>query len=406
MGLLDRFFGPPSRDKFAQLVLQGLRRISLSGKIEYDKAEYRLLGKGDCPEVLNLGNLYLEFAAVPRAERGKIVQKAVRSWHVHNKETPEEFEDAQHDLLPAVRSRGYFELARLRTKIEFSRAFCPPYKLLGDHLAVGLVYDMHEAMRSVTAEDLEGWGKTFYEALEIAQENLRKLPQSFIGPQDGPGLYLATNNDSYDCCRLLLPEVLRQFRLKGDPVAMVPTRNTLLVAGSDDEEALQAMGKLAEGAFINQPWPLSTAAVRLTADDEWVSWLPPVESPLHKDFKLMLVGALANDYEEQGALLRKLHEKEGTDVFVASFSAMQNQQTGRVFSYAVWPGEVEALLSEVERVAVMAKPDSEPQMHFWAVVREVVGDLLEPTDLYPPRYRVAGYPTEEQLAAMGEPMPL
>ena len=32
---------------------------------------------------------------------------------------------------------------------------------------------------------------------------------------------------------------------------------------------------------------------------------------------------------------------------------------------------------------------------------DVAGDLLEPMDIYPPRYRVREFPSEKQLAAMG-----
>jgi hypothetical protein len=35
------------------------------------------------------------------------------------------------------------------------------------------------------------------------------------------------------------------------------------------------------------------------------------------------------------------------------------------------------------------------------VCTAAAGDLLEPTDYWPPRYRVRGFPTAEQLQAMG-----
>jgi len=37
----------------------------------------------------------------------------------------------------------------------------------------------------------------------------------------------------------------------------------------------------------------------------------------------------------------------------------------------------------------------------WQRVLEVVGDMMEPVDIYPPRFRVRGFPSEKQLAAMG-----
>jgi hypothetical protein len=37
----------------------------------------------------------------------------------------------------------------------------------------------------------------------------------------------------------------------------------------------------------------------------------------------------------------------------------------------------------------------------WRRVMDTAGDLLEPLDMYPFRYRVREFPSEEQLAAMG-----
>jgi hypothetical protein len=37
----------------------------------------------------------------------------------------------------------------------------------------------------------------------------------------------------------------------------------------------------------------------------------------------------------------------------------------------------------------------------WQKVTDVAGDLLEPLDIYPFRYRVRELPSDKQLAAMG-----
>ena len=95
------------------------------------------------------------------------------------------------------------------------------------------MYDMPDAMRSIVQDDLDNWGVTFYEAMEVAKENLKRLPQKFMGPEEGSGVYLSANGDNYDASRLLLVDLIRQFNLHGDAIAMAPTRGTLVVAGSD-----------------------------------------------------------------------------------------------------------------------------------------------------------------------------
>ena len=37
----------------------------------------------------------------------------------------------------------------------------------------------------------------------------------------------------------------------------------------------------------------------------------------------------------------------------------------------------------------------------WEKVVDVAGDLIEPLDIYPPRFRAEGFPSDDQLKAMG-----
>ena len=46
-----------------------------------------------------------------------------------------------------------------------------------------------------------------------------------------------------------------------------------------------------------------------------------------------------------------------------------------------------------------------PLMAEWGRAVEVVGHLMEPLDIYPQRFRVSDFPTDEQLAAMGAKTP-
>lgn len=108
--------------------------------------------------------------------------------------------------------------------------------------------------------------------------------------------YLSSRNDSYDASRLLLVDTIRQFRVKGDYMAMVPNRDTLIVTGSDDVNGLKRMVALAKDALA-RPHPMSGLALRLDGDD-WVSWMPIALHPLYSDFRLLQVQSIAQDYSE------------------------------------------------------------------------------------------------------------
>ncbi|MBA3481391.1 MAG: hypothetical protein H0T51_06205, partial [Pirellulales bacterium] len=77
------------------------------------------------------------------------------------------------DLFPVVRARTYYEvdLKRVDPMAEISRY---PHQIIADDLCVSLVYDLPSSTMTVMQEQLDKWGVTLYEGLEIAKANLRE----------------------------------------------------------------------------------------------------------------------------------------------------------------------------------------------------------------------------------------
>ena len=65
--------------------------------------------------------------------------------------------------------------AQLQSQARGAGGLNVPHSVLGDHLALSLVYDLPQAMRSIGHDDLKAWGTTFYEAQEVARHNLEQL---------------------------------------------------------------------------------------------------------------------------------------------------------------------------------------------------------------------------------------
>ena len=387
----------PSKDDFAQLMIDRIHQAGEKGSIAYQPGEFRLRGEGERSAALMLGNAYKEYCAADEEIRERVIRLWVRNWFSLLRDMPEDFEDVKPDLLPIVRSRSHFELNQLRSMVETGTPISWPYVPLGEHFGVALVYDLPDAMRSIPQANLDGWGLTLYEAMEIACENLATLPAKFIGPQFGDGVYLSATGDNYDASRILSPELIGKFQVTGDPVAMIANRDNLIVAGADDSEGLNALLKMATEA-LEQLRPISSIAVRFDGQ-EWVPWLPEVSHPLYKPFRRLYFDAMGRDYAEQKELLDRLHAKTSKNIFVATFNVVQDPE-GRLLSYAVWTESVESLLPQSDMV-VFGGMEGEPTMVPWSKAMEEVGHLLEPLEIYPPRYRVQGFPSAEQLAAMG-----
>jgi hypothetical protein len=110
-------------------------------------------------------------------------------------------------------------------------------------------------------------------------------------------------------------------------------------------------------------------------------------------------------YEEQKAIMDKIQEQDGTDIFVATFAVVGREADGHVYSWCSWAQDVDSLLPQTHLVALSnpQSPVEKKMLGFakWEQLISVAGDLMEPSDgLYPVRYRVKGFPSREQLAQL------
>ncbi len=397
MSMLDKLFGAPSRERFARLVMAGIRRAGDDRKIHFDGEHFCLRPEGHDISVMNLSNVYAEYCAADKTLRSKLLVNVVRNWFADRRALPEAFEDVHPDLLPTVRSRAYFELAVLQLKLAGGAGFDYPQQILADHLAIGLVYDLPDSMRTIVGQDLENWGVTFYEALEAASANLRqKEDPVFVSPQEG--VYISATGDNYDASRLILTDMVQQFDVRGDPVAIVANRDTLILTGSENAAGLKTMAVRARQA-MEEPRPIWPVPLRLV-DDEWTAWLPPLGHVLYSDFATLRLQSLGQQYAEQKELLDAGYHRLGRDVSVGSFSGAQNSQTGEVRSYCVWSDGVQSLLPQTDLIYFFQPGDSDESAVTavpWESVVDELGSALERQELYPPRHLVRSFPTGAQL---------
>jgi hypothetical protein len=312
-------------------------------------------------------------------------------------ELPLDFDDIQPDLLPVVRSRFYLESVQLQAQLRGSDLPNVPCQVVGEHLALSLVYDLPHAMRSIGHDDLDHWGVRFYHALEAARHNLEQLSNVAFANINNHCFASATG-DNYDASRLVLIELIHRLPVRGEPIAMVPNRDSLVITGSDDETGLQIMSKLANDS-LQQPRPISTIALQLEGD-QWQPWLPDRSTPLHEVFRELRLKTLASEYAEQAEMLQQLQTvRQGAAP--ANFNLVQDTATQRLSSYCVWPDHGPALLPETDQVAFVAvNPDTSGSrmlgMADWDWVLQVMGSTLQPQGIYPERWLVRDFPTPHQ----------
>jgi hypothetical protein len=403
MGIFDFFSGGPlTQEKFAQIVLAELRKLDPASQYVYSADRFQIARPDD--GFINLGNIYQEYSRSQKNERDAVLRRFLRNCvSTKNYELPAEFGDIHPDLLPVIRSRFYLESVQLQAKIRGNDALDVPQQVVGDHLALSLVYDLPSAMRTISQSDLDNWEVTFYEAVEAARQNLEQMGEIAFANLDRC-VYASATGDNYDASRLVMLDLIRRFEVNGDYIAMVPNRDKLIVTGSDDEHGLGIMSKIAEASY-EEPRPISTVALRLEGE-EWVPWLPPRSSPSFAKFHELRLRTIGAEYNDQKELLDEVHSANRAGLYVAQFNAMQNKGSGQVTSYSVWSEGLEIMLPQTDSIFFF-RPKGEKEGEIvaggsWDHVQQVVGNLMEPAGIYPERYLVRDFPSEYQLEMIGK----
>ena len=398
MGLLDRFFGTSEHDRFAKSFIAALKKAGDTRTSVYEAEEFRLVFSDDGEQlgVLNLGNMFAEYERVDPDDRQQCMSELVRAALSHLKEMPKDYSAASYDIRPRLWARATLEQIRLRAQMNGQAAPDWPLESIGDHLYLSLVYDLPESVRSIANQDLEQWGVTYWEAREVAIQNLEE--SEFVMASLGDELFASNTGDTYDATRMVLPDLIERLPIDGKPILMVPNRDTLLITGTDSEVGQKMMLEFATQQLEEQPRPMIATPLTLDAASEWVDWQPSPNNPVFADYKRLQTNWYAAEYNEQKHLLDSLNESQGVDRFVASYSVVEKD--GVVSSYCVWSKGVDSLLPQTDTIALMDSPDGAAASVPFEIIMDKFGSLFLETDYYPKRYYVRDFPTEQQFAEL------
>lgn len=400
MDLLRYLFRPSKRDQFADRLVRRVKEAGETSEIRYERDAFRLnfFDQGEPTGAANLANLFQEYDRLPLAQREAYLTQVTRAILSHHKVIPEAYEDAEPDILPLLRRRACLESSRLQQRLLGNTEKEVPCLEIGSHLLAVPVYDLPEAMRTIAPEQMQQWNRTLYALMETALENLDQLEATVTTLDDR--VFLFRNQDHYDASRMLLLGRVRNLAIRGLPVAMIPSRDCLVIAGDEDEHGLKLLLDLVK-QHRNNLRPISLTPCRLTAEG-WETWLPPPEHPLHDPFRELHLNGLTAEYRQQHEAIEAAFGETGCEGFVANHYLFRDGQNRQLRSYCVWPECEYALLPETDYILFMDRQNMQPQASgTWQRVREVVGSQMEDLECYPPRYRVLGFPPEEMLRQIG-----
>lgn len=400
--LFDKLFNRPlTEEAFAQKVIKAARDAGFSGPLEYVPNEFRL-SHGDGDGYFNLHNAFRDYQSAEKSQKPNVLNGYASTLLNYKKDAPQSFEEVKPLLRPVIRNLAMLEEVRLhQVRTEgWDKAHAAVHQALGKDCVTLLAVDYPETTATLTDGPKENWGVSLDEALAVAVSNLREItPDAF--DEIVPGLYIGRWNDSYDTSRVLLPDVLQRAPIKGRPVFMIPTRDVLMVTGDKDEDGIRHMVEVCFKAMENGR--VVSSQVYTYEGQRIVPFVTQDEALLSRMASLERM-LLEGNYSAQKEQLDTIHQEQNIDVFVASYKVLAFKGgDGQQFSLSSWTQTVDTLLPKTERVALVTpQPDGTVQTRIveWADLENLAGDLLKPMDIYPPRYRTLGFPTDEQLSRM------
>jgi len=387
--------GGSSEAEFAAQLAAALPGRTLS----FDADKHQLSGSD---ELISTTNLYQEWLRTPPAERPDAVKRIAAGFLQTGADKPKALADVRAKLRPVVRAVSYFDpqqLAKLATG-SGAKDTTVPYVLVGNGAAAAVAIDAQDAMSIATNKDLADWNVTIDQALLIATANLRGDGAHL--EQLEPGVWTAQTHDSYDASRLMLVPDIKALPLSGSPVALIPNRETLLIAGSKDAKGLMAMAARAQ-AVSSDPRPIHTQALCL-ADGIWKDCIPDATPAVHRTYESLAEHAWIDLYGDNHDLYQ---EQLGDDLFVAHLSGVE-KDGGEVTTYATWTKTVPTMLPKADWIAFVVlegEPGSEKGKMLglarWERVMAALGSHLKETG-HMPRYWATGeyFPTAAELTAL------
>lgn len=272
---------------------------------------------------------------------------------------------------------------------------------LGADLIYELVIDGDVNITTVSNDQITKWGITPDEANMIAIENFNAASMDPSFEEISPGLYRSTWEDNYDASRIMIPDILSKYTIKGDIVTAIPTRDVLMFTGSEDEEGLAAFAELLQEYYGAQRYISFRPYVY--HNQHWDFYYPATDHSLYPLFNQLHLSAIKGDYDEQKELLEEVFEKEEHDVFVATYAVMGDEDSNELFSSGTWSEGVPTYLAKTDVVVLVKDVDGDFEavgfVH-WDHMMDKCQHLIKKTEHHPTRIYVEEFPSQAILSEL------
>lgn len=280
-----------------------------------------------------------------------------------------------------------------------------PHVVMGEHLALVVASKVSRGLVPIDHDRLAAWGVPFGEVVQQAIANVGS-PGVALDRLSGSGrAYRVSGGPGAVAAILRNPILLSEVAISGTPLVMPAHSECLFVTGDQDTPGQRAVLRAAEES-ADRRHSLVGHGLRLE-ESEWSPWMPARSHYLYVGYQKLAFGAVWRRYEAQNeALINGRYDSHPPgECFVSSLMLIRDPATSAPQSATVWSKSTRCLLPRADVIGFAEPQLSDNKVLIygmvpWDTAAAVMGDMLEPQGLYPERYLVNGFPSDEQMAEM------
>jgi uncharacterized protein YtpQ (UPF0354 family) len=237
--------------QFTQEFADALRKSSAGLKVEVVRdLELKVTPPGGRDFGAFLSNAYDMYKQKPKT-KAEVIQRFIAGTLEAAGGLPKGVDRTR--IVPIIKDRNWPVEARQEMVRRGKEVNDFVYEDFNSDLVIVYAQDSPKNISYLTPKDLEKARIGRGELKAIACENLKRLLPK-IERRGGEGLYMVTAGGDYEASLLVLDPIWTdgQMRVRGDFVVAVPTRDLLLVTGTEEPQGIQKVRQLAREALARE----------------------------------------------------------------------------------------------------------------------------------------------------------
>ncbi|MDF1815227.1 MAG: DUF1444 family protein [Verrucomicrobiales bacterium] len=162
-------------------------------------------------------------------------------------------------IVPIVKDRSWMEAVLASMENNEAEFPTPIFEDYNSELQVFFAEDSEHNIRYLNKENIESLPFSDEELYDVACKNLKRMLEDNIEISGGDGIFMLTAGGNYETSLMLFNSLWRGnfLEVMGRTVISIPTRDLLLVTGSEDEEGIARIRHVAEQAMQDTPYTVS-----------------------------------------------------------------------------------------------------------------------------------------------------